>query len=116
MATEVSKYFMGDLYAADIGIGFLVADSREGDADPLTDEARAIVAATGALASVEALLAAQHAVALAALVAASDGDPNVTLSPINLFEISPKEFELYRGAEVTAPDLSDGLALFQVKR
>lgn len=93
MATEVSKYFMGDLYAADIGIGFLVADSREGAADPMIDEATA-----------------------RAIVAASDGIPNATPGPVNLFEISPKEFEHYRGAEITAPGLPDGLALFQVKR
>ncbi|MEO7725440.1 MAG: hypothetical protein ABIU29_12280 [Chthoniobacterales bacterium] len=93
MANEVSRYLMGDVYAGDIGIGFLVADSREDAADPTIDGATA-----------------------RAIVAASDGDPNVTLSPINLFEISPEEFELYRGAEVTAPDLPDGLALFQVKR
>lgn len=93
MATEVSKYFMGDLYAADIGFGFLVADSREGAADPMIDEATA-----------------------RAIIAASDDDPNVTLSPVNLFEISPEEFELYRGAEMKAPDLPDGLFLFQLKR
>ncbi len=93
MATEFSKYFMGEVYAADIGIGFLVADSREGAADPTIDEATA-----------------------RAIVAAADGDPNVTLSPVNLFEISPEEFELYRGAEMTALSLSDGLGLFQVKR
>ncbi len=93
MANEVSKYFMGDVYAADIGIGFLVADRHEGDADPTIDEATA-----------------------RAIIAASEGHPNVTLSPVNLFEISPEEFELYRGPEMTALDLPDGLTLFQVKR
>lgn len=93
MANEASKYFMGDVYAADVGVGFLARDNRGGSTDPTIDEATA-----------------------RAIVAACDGNPNVTLSPVNLFEISEEEFALYRDTEIQVPNLPDGLALFQVKR
>lgn len=93
MANDTSKYFMGDLYAADVGIGFLVKDSRNVTADPTIDETAA-----------------------RAIVAAADSNPNVALSPVNLFQISGEEFELYRDAAFEVPSLAKGLTLFQVKR
>ncbi len=93
MANEASKYFMGDVYAADVGVGFLARDNRGGSTDPTIDEATA-----------------------RAIVAASDRDPNVSLSPVNLFEISQEEFDLYCDSEMQGLSLPDGLTLFQVKR
>ena len=81
MANEASKYFMGDVYAADVGVGFLVKDNRGESTDPEIDEATA-----------------------RAIVAACDGNPNVALSPVNLFEISEEEFALYRDTEIQVPE------------
>ncbi|MEO5717612.1 MAG: hypothetical protein ABIR29_03465 [Chthoniobacterales bacterium] len=93
MATDATRYFIGEFYAADVGVGFLVMDSRKGAADPSIDEAtaRAIVGAIG-------------------------GNPNVTLSPVNLSEISQEEFEFYRAAEISAPGLPDGLTVIEVRK
>ena len=93
MANEALKYFMGDVYAGDVGVGFVVRDSSNGSAEPTIDEATA-----------------------RAIVAAADGNPNVTLSPVNLFEISQEEFDLYRDTEIQIPSPPQGLTLFQVKR
>jgi hypothetical protein len=93
MPNETTKYFMGDVYVGDVGFGFLVSDSREGETEVTIDEktARAIVSAAG-------------------------GDPNVKLNPANLFEVSQEEFELYRETEIPVSGLSEGLQVWQVKR
>ena len=93
MANEALKYFMGDVYAADIGFGFLVTDRRDDDAEPTINETTART-----------------------IVAAADGDPNAKLSPVSLFEISRDEFELYKDTEVEVPDLPKGITVWQVKR
>lgn len=93
MASEAARYFIGELYAADVGFGFVVADRRGSMVDPKLDESAA-----------------------RAIVAAADGNPNVTLSPVTLFEITPEEFELYRDAEIQVPGREDGVTIYQVKR
>lgn len=84
---------MGEIYAGDVALGFLLRDLRKGDSDPTIDEATT-----------------------RAIVAACDGSPNVALSPVNLFEIAAEEFDLYRDTEIQIPSSPQGLTLFQVKR
>lgn len=93
MANEEVRYFVGDIYADDIGIGFLASDRSGSNADPTIDEvtARAIVAAAGV-------------------------GPEATLATANLFEISAEEIALYRDTEMSIPGLSEGLTIWQVKR
>ncbi len=92
MENEAAKYFIGEIYAGEIAVGFLVCDRRQDSAEPTIDEATA-----------------------RAIVAGCGGSPNVALSSVNLFEISAEEFESYRAAELPAPNLSDGLTLYRVK-
>lgn len=84
---------MGDVYAGDIGIGFLVTDSRNAEAEPTIDQETA-----------------------RAIVSAADGNANAGLSPANLFEISQEEFEFSRDTQIPMPGLPEGLTLWQVKR
>jgi hypothetical protein len=93
MPNETTKYFMGDVYVGDVGFGFLVSDSRDAETEVTIDEetARTIVSAVG-------------------------GDPNVSLNPANLIEISQEEFELYRETEIPVSGLPEGLQVWQVKR
>lgn len=93
MENEASRYFIGEIYAGDVAVGFLLRDLRKADSEPTIDEATT-----------------------RAIVAACDGSPNVALSPLNLFEISAEEFDLYRDTEIQIPRPPEGLTLFQVKR
>lgn len=88
-----AKYFMGDVYAGDVGFGFLVSDRRDGAVETTIDErtARSIVGASG-------------------------GNPNSTISPANLFEISQDEFEFTRETEISVLGFPEGLTVWQVKR
>ena len=84
---------MGDVYAGDLGFGFLVRDSRDGTAEPTIDEgtARTIVAVAG-------------------------GDSNAVLSSANLFEVPQEEFDSFRDDEIPCPGSPEGLTLWQVKK
>jgi hypothetical protein len=93
MPSEATRYFMGDVYVGDVGFGFLVTDSRDGETEPTIDQETA-----------------------RAIVSAADGDVNATLSPANLFEISQEEFQLYRDTEISISRLPQGLQIWQVKR
>ena len=93
MAQNPSRYFIGDVYAAEVGIGFVVSDGSGSTADPVIDEkiARAIVAEAG-------------------------GEPNAVLSPANVFEVEWEEFELFRDTAMSIPGLPKGFTIWQVKR
>ena len=93
MPNEATKYFMGDVYAGDVGFGFLVSDSRDGETEPAIDQEKA-----------------------RAIVSAAEGDVDAKLGPVNLFEISQEEFELYRETEIAVSGLPEGLQIWQVKR
>jgi hypothetical protein len=93
MPNEATKYFMGDVFVGDLGLGFLVRDSRDGETEPAIDEETA-----------------------RAIVSAVDGDVNAKIGPVNLFEISQAEFELYRETEIPMSGLPAGLEIWQVKR
>lgn len=93
MPSATTKYFMGDIYVADVGFGFLVSDRREGETEITINEETA-----------------------RAIVDKAEGDPNATLNPANLFEISKEEFELFRDTEINSPGLPDGVRIWQVKR
>ncbi len=93
MANAVLKHYVGDLFAGDMGLGFLVRDCRGDTGDPIITEATA-----------------------RAIVAAMDESPNVAIGPVHLLEISEAEFEFYRDAAMEIPSLPEGLTLFQVKR
>ena len=92
MPNEATKYFMGDVYVGDVGFGFLVSDSRDGEMEWTIDEETA-----------------------RAIVSAADGKVDAQFSPANLFEISQDEFELYRETEIPVSGLPEGLQVWQVK-
>lgn len=93
MPDEATKYFMGDVLVGDVGLGFLVRDSRDDETEPTIDEGKA-----------------------RAIVSAAGGDVDAGLGPVNLFEISQDEFDLYREAEIPVAGLPEGLQIWQVKR
>jgi hypothetical protein len=93
MPNEATKYFMGDVYVGDVGFGFLVSDSRDGEMEWTIDEETT-----------------------RAIVIAADGKVDAPLSPANLFGISQEEFELYRDTEMSVPGLPEGVQVWQVKR
>jgi hypothetical protein len=84
---------MGDVYAGDVGFGFLVSDGRNGEVETTIDEETA-----------------------RAIVNTADGRVDAPLSPANLFEISQDEFESYRETEIPLHGLPEGLQVWQVKR
>lgn len=84
---------MGDVYAGDVGFGFLVSDGRDGEVETTIDEETA-----------------------RAIVSTADGKVDAPLSSANLFEISQDEFELHRETEIPLPGLPEGLQVWQVKR
>ena len=92
MPNEVTRYFIGDVYACDVAFGFLVRDCRGGTAEPTIDEetVRAIVSAAG-------------------------GNSNAVLTSARFFELSQKEFDLFRDDEIPLTGLPKGLTLWLVR-
>ncbi|MEO8440471.1 MAG: hypothetical protein ABI540_09645 [Spartobacteria bacterium] len=92
MSNGATRYFMGDVYVGEVGVGFVVCDSRGDDAEVMIGEETA-----------------------QAIVAASDAEVDGPVQPVNLFEISQDEFDLFRDEEITLSHLPDGLQVWRVK-
>ncbi len=83
---------MGDIFAGDVGVGFLVSDKRGSAETAISDETAAKIVRT------------------------VEGETTGELGRPNLFEISAEEFESFRGPEVAGLDLPQGMEVWQVKK